>query len=68
MNQNTKKRAVMKNKISRALSEDLKCLPVGMRNIFLDDLITAFESRLLVLNKVQSNLQFAIDVEVQVAQ
>jgi hypothetical protein len=68
MKPNTKKRAAMKNKISKALGEDLKCLPVEMRNIFLDDLITAFENRLLVLNKAQSNLQFTMDVEMKVAQ
>ena len=59
----TRNRKAMKTKISKALKQDLKCLPVEMQNIFLDDLITAFENRLSVLNRAQSNPQCTIEVE-----
>ena len=58
----------MKNKISEVFSEDLKCLPMGLRKIFLDDLVTAFDNRLLVLYKSQSNLQWAVDDGLKVTQ
>ena len=48
------KRKALKNKMAKALNEDLKVLPVKMRDILVDDLITAFETRISVLNQTQS--------------
>jgi prophage DNA circulation protein len=68
MKQKTKHRMALKTKISKAFNEDLKSLPAEMQKIFLDDLVTAFDNRLLVLNKSQSNLQCAVDVGLKVTQ
>jgi hypothetical protein len=46
-------RKPLKNKMAQALSENIKNLPSGMQAILLDDLATAFEARLSVLNKIQ---------------
>jgi hypothetical protein len=46
-------RKTLKNKMAQALNEDIKTLSNGMQTILLDDLATAFESRLLVLNRAQ---------------
>jgi hypothetical protein len=68
MKQKTRHRTALKSKISKAFSEDLKCLPVDMQKIFLDDLVTAFDNRLSVLYKSQSNLQWEVDVGLKVTQ
>jgi hypothetical protein len=47
-------RKPLKNKMAQALSEDIKNLPSGMQAILLDDLATAFEERLSVLNRIQA--------------
>jgi len=46
-------RKTLKNKMAHALEEDIKTLSGGMKAILLDDLATAFESRLLVLSSAQ---------------
>jgi len=46
-------RKTLKNKMAQALDEDIKTLSSGMQAILLDDLATAFESRLLVLSSAQ---------------
>ena len=40
--------------MAKALNEDIKTLSSGLQAILLDDLTTAFESRLLVLSRAQS--------------
>jgi hypothetical protein len=52
--QKTLDRKTLKNKMAKALNEDIKTLSSGMQAILIDDLTTAFESRLLVLSRVQS--------------
>jgi hypothetical protein len=47
-------RKTLKNRMAQALNEDIKTLSNGMQAILLDDLATAFESRLLVLSRAQS--------------
>ena len=47
-------RKTLKNKMAKALNEDIKTLSSGMQTILIDDLTTAFESRLLVLSRAQS--------------
>ncbi len=54
-NQKNINRKTLKSKMAQALNDDIKTLSSGMQAIILDDLTTAFESRLLVLSKVQTN-------------
>ena len=65
---NNTSRKVLKNKMAEALNEDIKMLSAGMKDLFLDDLITAFESRVKVLNQAQSNVQCLVDCGVEVTQ
>ena len=59
-------RKELKNKMAIALKDNMGTLSTGMQNILLDDLITAFESRLAILNQVQSNVHCFIDIGVRV--
>ena len=47
-------RRTLRNKMAQALNEDIKTLSNGMQTILIDDLSTAFESRLKVLKNAQS--------------
>jgi hypothetical protein len=51
----TKKRKDLENKTALALDNYIRSLPAELRKILVDDLVTAFESRLCVLNQAQSN-------------
>jgi hypothetical protein len=72
MNQNQRNRKVLKNKFSLALNEEVKGLSSVMQNVLIDDLITAFENRFIVLSKVQSknnpNLESNVMVGVEILQ
>jgi hypothetical protein len=59
-------RKELKNKMAVVLRYDIGMLSVEMRDILLDDLITALENRLAVLNEVQSNVLYVADVGVRV--
>jgi len=52
-------------KMSNVFGEEIQTLSTELQNIFLDDLITAFENRLNVLNQAQSivKLKMAESVE-----
>lgn len=63
---NSKNRKHLKNKMAKVFSDKIQVLTVEMQSILLDDLVTAFESRLEVLNHAQSNLQCITDVEMKV--
>ncbi len=60
----------LKVKLSKALKEEIAILPAGLQAILVDDLITAFESRLAVLSraKSKSNADFAFEVALEVVQ
>jgi len=64
----SKNRKQLKNKIADALSDNIKMLSAGMQDILLDDLVTAFESRFEVLNRVQLDLCCFADIGVKVSQ
>ena len=51
----------LKTKIASALDEDMKILSASMKSVLIDDLITAFESRLQVLYSTQVTINFAVD-------
>jgi hypothetical protein len=52
-----KKRKELENKIIKIFEYDMQSCPVGFRKILADDLVSAFESRIYVLNQAQVNLQ-----------
>ncbi len=56
----------LKNSLAEALNNDIQTLSTEMKDILLDDLVTAYENRLKVLERAQSNLQPLINVEVNV--
>ena len=61
-----KKRKELENKMAMVFENDMKSVPVELRKIIIDDLVTAFESRLCVLNRAQSNLKFIMITEGEV--
>jgi hypothetical protein len=67
-NLNNTSRKALKNKMAEVLNDDIKTLSAGMKDLLLDDLITAFESRVKVLNQAQSNVQCVVDFGVKVTQ
>jgi hypothetical protein len=54
-----KRRKNLKIKMAQVFSEEIKMYPMEMRNILLDDLVTAFENRLKALQRCR------IDPEMQ---
>jgi hypothetical protein len=60
--QNTN-RELLKTKMSQALEDSMGMLSIGMQNILLDDLVTAFENRLKVLSHSKSNVELIVDLE-----
>jgi len=63
-----KNRKELENKLARVFEKDMKMLPAAFRKIMVNDLVSAFESRLCVMNRVQSNLNLVVidEREVQV--
>ena len=49
-------RKTIKNKMAEVLNDNIKMLSTGMQEILLDDLVTAFESRIKILKQAQLNL------------
>ena len=56
----SKSRRKLRLKMATVLSENMKMLSVDLQEILLDDLVTAFENRVKVLSKVQSDLQIQV--------
>jgi hypothetical protein len=54
----TKSRKKLETKMAMVFEKDMTSLPVEFRKIMVDDLVSAFESRLFALNRAQSNLEF----------
>lgn len=66
-------RKALKSKMTQALNDEIKTLPVGMQEILLDDLVTAFQNRVkiikeAVVNEATSNVQCYVEVGVTVPQ
>jgi hypothetical protein len=59
----TQKRKTLKTKMASALNDDMRTLPASMKNILIDDLVTAFENRLNALSATQSNFCFVVSTE-----
>ncbi|MDT8781587.1 MAG: hypothetical protein IAX22_02920 [Candidatus Bathyarchaeota archaeon] len=47
-----KSRRELEAKLATVLDDKIACLPVELKKILLDDLVTAFESRLTLLNNI----------------
>ena len=62
------KRQALKSKMADVLNEDIKMLPAEMQEILLDDLVTAFQNRLKVVNEAKLNLQYFVEVGATVLQ
>jgi hypothetical protein len=54
----SKNRKELETKMAKVFEKDMKSLPTELRKIMANDLVSAFESRLCVLNRAQSNLEF----------
>ena len=69
-NQNHVNRKALKQKMAEALNSNLKPLSAEMKDILLDDLITAFESRVKALNqsKQLQDMQCLVEVGMKVSQ
>ena len=57
---NVKSRKELKTKLTAVFSEKIQTLSTELQGILVDDLVTAFENRLDVLNRVQSTVQLQI--------
>ena len=55
---NAKSRKEPKNKMAIVFSENIKTLSTDLQGVLLDDLVTALENRLNVLNRIHQNTQF----------
>jgi hypothetical protein len=53
-----KNRKKLKNKMATVFSDNIKGLSTDLQGILLDDLVTALENRLAVLNRINENTQF----------
>ena len=57
-----KSRKELELKLEAALSDKIQMLSKELQHVLLDDLVTAFENRLNVLNRTQTNIQFSIEL------
>lgn len=64
---NTDRKALI-SKMAEALNDEIKMLPVGMQEILLDDLVTAFQNRVKVVKEATSNLEYYVELGVAVTQ
>jgi len=60
-----KNRNVLRKKMEEVFGDRIRDLPVEMQYILLDDLLTAFESRLSMFSQVQS-VQMVMDFDLPV--
>lgn len=61
-------RKALISKMAEALNDEIKMLPVGMKEILLDDLVTAFQNRVKVVKEATSNLEYYVELGVTVTQ
>ena len=52
-----KSRKELKHKMAAVFSEKIQTLSPDLQDVLLDDLVTAFENRLNMLNRAQLNMQ-----------
>jgi hypothetical protein len=61
---NSKDRNELKLKISKVFEAKIQMLSSDLREMLLDDLVTAFENRVKVLSKVESDVRIEAAVSV----
>lgn len=61
----SKDRNELRNKMATVFGEEIQTLSTELQEIFLDDLVTAFENRMKVLNNAQSNVKFEMAESVE---
>lgn len=49
-------RATLENQMATVFADKIKVLSTDLQKILIDDMVTAFENRLKVLNKAQRNI------------
>ncbi len=57
-----KSRKELKNKMASAFSKEIKTLSSDLQNVLLDDLVTALENRLTILNRTRQNTQCIVAI------
>jgi hypothetical protein len=62
----SKNRKDLKNKMATVLNDKIQGLSADMKEILLDDLVTAFESRFDVLSQAQENVFYFADMGVRI--
>jgi hypothetical protein len=51
-------RKELKNKMAAVFSDNIKGLSIYLQCVLLDDLVTALENRLAVLNRINESMEF----------
>jgi len=59
---NAKKRKELKLRMAKALGEKIQMLPPDLQEVLLDDIVTAFENRMTVLNRANITMQCMTEV------
>jgi hypothetical protein len=62
---NPKSSKELRHKMLAVFGEEIEVLSAEMQEILLDDLVTAFENRLNVLNRAQCTLEFEVAESVE---
>jgi hypothetical protein len=62
----SKNRKDLKNKMAAVLNDKIQGLSADMKEILLDDLVTAFETRFDVLSQAQENVFSFADMGVRI--
>ena len=65
--ESSKNRKELRLKMESVFSEKIQMLSTELQGILLDDLVTAFENRLNVLNRVQSTVKLEMIERVEYA-
>ena len=69
---NNTNRKALKNKMAKALNDEIKTLPTEMQEILVDDLVTAFQNRVKIVKQATSssilNMEYLVEVGVTVPQ
>ena len=61
-------RKVLKSKMAEALNDEIKTLPADLKEILVDDLVTAFQNRVKVVKEATSDLEYYVELGVTVTQ
>ena len=59
---NAKKRKELKLRMAKALGEKIQMLQPDLQEVLLDDIVTAFENRMTVLNRANITMQCMTEV------